>query len=177
MSRRKSARLKPRNVVLSIFTCCAVCLAGIGYVWAKTQVWGLSRDIKKLETRLDELKRTNDALQRTYAAMCTPRELDARVKRLNLGLSVPRPDQILRLPEPVPGAGKAEDTTNERIQRSVLTTPQWGEAPAEPPYSSEKPQGSMGASSQQNTLRNVTNPNSIKSASPYVVFYDRLNGR
>jgi len=112
MNRRKSVPLKPKTVVLSICVCVAFCLAGIGYVWAKTQVWGLSREIKQLETRRDELRRANDALQRTYAAMCTPRELDARVKRLNLGLTPPQPDQIVRLAEPFPLA-------EQRIQLKI----------------------------------------------------------
>jgi hypothetical protein len=110
MSRRKSPPLKAKTVVVSIAICGAVCLAGIGYVWAKTQVLGLSREIKQLETRRDELRRVNDALQRTYAAMCTPRELDARVKRLNLGLATPQPDQIVRLPEPLPLARQKSET-------------------------------------------------------------------
>jgi hypothetical protein len=112
MSRKRSAPLKAKTIVLSIFICAAVCLAGIGYIWAKTQVWGLSREIKRLETRRDELKRANDALDRTYAAMCTPRELDARAKRLNLGLSAPLPDQIVRIAEPFP---LARQTDKERI--------------------------------------------------------------
>jgi hypothetical protein len=112
MSRRKSAPLKPKTVVLSICICGAVCLAGIGYIWAKTQNLGLSREIKGLENRRDELKRLNDSLQRTYAAMCTTRELDARVKRLNLGLAAPRPDQMVRLAEPVPLA-------RQRVQPKV----------------------------------------------------------
>ena len=110
MSRRRSAPLKPKTIVLSIFVCGAVCLAGIGYIWAKRQVWGVSREIKRLEVRRDELKRINDALQRTYAAMCTPRELDARVKRLNLGLATPQPDQIVRIPEPVPISRQNQET-------------------------------------------------------------------
>jgi hypothetical protein len=110
MSRRKAAPLKPATIVASICICAAVCLAGIGYVWAKTQVWRLSREIKGLETRRDELRRINDSLQRTYAAMCTPRELDARVKRLNLGLIAPQPDQIVRLAEPLPLAQQKNQT-------------------------------------------------------------------
>lgn len=86
----------------AVMACAAICLAGIGYIWAKTQVWGLSREMKKLETRLDELKRKNDVLQHSYAAMCTPAQLDERVKRLRLGLSAPPLDQIVRLPEPSP---------------------------------------------------------------------------
>jgi hypothetical protein len=107
MSRRKGAPLKPKTVVISILICSAVCLAGIGYVWAKTQIWALSREIKGLETRRDEFRRANDTLSRTYAAMCTPGELDARVKRLNLGLVKPQPDQFVRLPEPTPIARRA----------------------------------------------------------------------
>lgn len=54
--------------------------------------------MKKLELRLEELKRDNDILQRTYAAMCAPARLDARARELNLGLSAPLPSQIVRLP-------------------------------------------------------------------------------
>jgi hypothetical protein len=106
MSRRKSAPLKPQAVVTTIVVCAAVCLAGIGYVWAKSQVWTLGREMKALEVRRDDLKRANDALSRKYAGMCTPRELELRVKQLNLGLAQPRPDQFVRLAEPATLARK-----------------------------------------------------------------------
>jgi cell division protein FtsB len=81
--------------------CGALCLAGIGYIWAKAQVWALSKQIKTLELRRDELKRNNERLEQRYASMCTPAQLDAEVKRLKLGLIVPHPDQMVRLEEPV----------------------------------------------------------------------------
>ncbi len=98
MRRNKTSALKPATVISSIVVCAAVCLAGIGYVWAKSQVWGLSRDIKSLEVRLDELRRDSDGLQRQYSAMCSPSNLNSRVRELNLGLSAPLPSQIIRLP-------------------------------------------------------------------------------
>jgi hypothetical protein len=98
MRRNRTSALKPKTVVTSIVICAAVCLAGIGYVWAKSQVWTLSGDIKKLEVQLDDLRRDNDGLQRKYATMCSPSNLDARVRELNLGLSAPLPSQIIRLP-------------------------------------------------------------------------------
>ena len=101
MRRRKMSALKPQSVIVILVVCGAVCLSGIGYVWAKTQVWGLSRKMKTLELALDELKRNNDALEREYAAMCTHARLEAKVKELGLGLSLPAPNQIVRLPEPV----------------------------------------------------------------------------
>jgi hypothetical protein len=106
MSRRRAVAVKPATVITSIVVCAAICLAGIGYVWAKTQVWSLSREMKKLEVRRDEMKRINEALQRTYAAMCTHERLDARVKELQLGLAAPTPDQMVRLPEPAPAAAE-----------------------------------------------------------------------
>jgi hypothetical protein len=96
--RRKSTSVKSSTLIKGIIACTAICLAGLGYVWAKTQVWGLSKEMKKQEVHLDELKRKNDVLQRTYAAMCAPATLDARVRHLNLGLSAPLPSQIVRLP-------------------------------------------------------------------------------
>jgi hypothetical protein len=104
MSRRKMGALKAKTVITSIVVCAAVSLAGIGYVWAKTQIWGLGKQIKTLELRRDELKRVNEGLQRTYAAMCTHERLAARVKELQLGLAAPAPSQMLRLAEPAPGA-------------------------------------------------------------------------
>jgi hypothetical protein len=102
MRRRKTSALKPKNVITSIVVCSAVCLAGIGYIWAKTQVWAVSREIKTLEIQLEDLRRQNERLQRKYAAMCTAGNLEARVKELNLGLVSPQPDQIVRLVEPTP---------------------------------------------------------------------------
>lgn len=104
MRRPKGSSLKPQTVIVSIVICAAVCLAGVGYLWGKTEVWRLSRDMKQLELRRDELKRHNDVLQREYAAMCAPWKLAARVKELNLGLSAPLPDQIERIKEPFANA-------------------------------------------------------------------------
>jgi hypothetical protein len=101
MRARTKTALKPKQVIVSITICVAVCLAGIGYIWAKAQVYGLGREIKGLETRLDDLKRTNALLSQSYATMCSPRELDLAVRRLNLGLTMPRPDQIVRMQEPL----------------------------------------------------------------------------
>lgn len=106
MRRSKATSMKPRTVISSIVACTAICLAGIGYVWAKSQVWALGKVQKQLEQRLEELKRDNSILQRTYAAMCAPARLDARVRELNLGLVAPNPNQIVRMPTELPAIVK-----------------------------------------------------------------------
>jgi hypothetical protein len=100
--KRKSTALKSGTMIRVVVVCAAICLAGLGYVWAKTQVWGLSKEIKTLENRLDELRIRNDFLQRSYASMCSPGTLAFRVRQLNLGLTAPLPSQIVRLPSAAP---------------------------------------------------------------------------
>jgi hypothetical protein len=108
MRRRKTAPLKVKTVVAVASLCGGVCLAGIVYVWAKTEVHTLGRQLKTLEVQLDELKRTNHLFERRYATMCTPQKLDAAVKMLNLGLAAPTPDQIVRLVEPAPSLSEGK---------------------------------------------------------------------
>lgn len=102
MRRGKGTSLKPRAVVTSIVICAAICLAGIGYVWAKSQVWKLGRKQKELEVRLEKLKHDNSVLQRQFAAMCAPAQLDFRVRELKLGLIAPNPNHIIRMPSEFP---------------------------------------------------------------------------
>jgi cell division protein FtsL len=106
MRRRKSASLKPKSIMGAIAVCSVISLAGIGYIWAKTEVYSLGRQIKTLEVRLDELHSTNDAMKREFAVMCTQTELGRRVK--SLGLVAPAPDQIIRIPEPTSVIPKPE---------------------------------------------------------------------
>ncbi|MDX1951357.1 MAG: hypothetical protein SFY81_04190 [Verrucomicrobiota bacterium] len=79
------------------FLCSFFVLSAIGYVWQKSQIFNLGRQIKAYELRLDELRKQKEMLNRVYAAMCSPRELDERVRRMNLGLGTPHPSQIIRL--------------------------------------------------------------------------------
>jgi hypothetical protein len=116
MSRGKRAPLKPKTVISAIMVCTALCLAGIGYIWAKTQVWILSKQVKQLENRLDELKRRNEVLEQNYAAMCTPARLDESVRRLHLGLAVPQPEQMVKLTELDPGAQKDKPPVYARAE-------------------------------------------------------------
>lgn len=120
MKKKPGGRLKPKTVGWIMVTFAVLCLAGLGFLWEKRQIHVLGREIKKLETDLDKLRRENEARRRTYASMCSPGELDARARKMNLGLSVPQPEQIVRMTEPVHGpavpkvfaAGSPNETNN-----------------------------------------------------------------
>ena len=94
----------------TLFLCVFIGGSGVGYVWQRTQIHELSQENKQLETRYEQLRRQNKTLSGQLAKLCSPVELDARVRRANLGLALPQQDQVLRLVEP-PGEVRPEQTT------------------------------------------------------------------
>lgn len=87
---------------LKAFALCALIGgSGVGYVWQKSQINELGRQIKQRELRLTELDNQNQKLRDHLAELRSPARLNERVQRLNLGLAMPQPNQVWRLPEPV----------------------------------------------------------------------------
>jgi hypothetical protein len=83
----------------AISLCIFIASSGLGYVWQKNQIYALSEQIKESETRLEDLRRHNEALGRTLAALQLPSELEARARQMNLSLMSAQPEQVVRLAE------------------------------------------------------------------------------
>jgi len=81
----------------ALLVCALIGSAGLGYVWQKNQIHQLGQQYRKLEGRLDLLRRQNKALSDNLAAFCLPRALEARIRQSNLGLVAPEPSQVVRL--------------------------------------------------------------------------------
>jgi len=96
----QSAAIRFGPAVKAFVLCVLIGGSGVGYVWEKSQVVELGRQIKMRESRYDELVKLNDKLKQQLAALRSPAYLEARIKELNLGLMPPQPSQVLRLPEP-----------------------------------------------------------------------------
>ncbi len=97
-----AARLAPALKVLLF--CALLVSSGIGYVWYKNQVQILGRDIVRLERDWADLKLKNKLLREKWASLSSPPELEARIKKLNMGMGPPDPSKVFRLNEPVPGS-------------------------------------------------------------------------
>ena len=82
--------------------CMLIGSSGVGYVWQKSQIDNLAKQIKQREQRLDELKLSNEKLRKQLAMLQSPPQLERRVRELNLGLVPAAPMQVMRLVEPVP---------------------------------------------------------------------------
>jgi len=75
--------------------------SGVGYVWQKSQINELGRQIKQREQKLIELDHQNKKLRDHLAELRSPAKLNERVQKLNLGLVLPQANQVWLLPEPV----------------------------------------------------------------------------
>jgi hypothetical protein len=100
--KNNSANSLVRPALGAAVFCLFLAGAGVGYVWQREQISKLGSQIKTNEIRLEELRRNTEALSRVLASLSSPQELDARVKRMNLGLAAPQPEQILRVVERAP---------------------------------------------------------------------------
>lgn len=107
----ETAALRVGVVVKALLLCVFVGGAGVGYVWNKNQIHQLGREIKARELQLAELQRRNKMRTDQLAALVSPPALEARVRRLNLGLAQPPLSQVVVLAEPpvvAPGAGRVD---------------------------------------------------------------------
>ena len=100
----QSAAIRFGPAVKAFLLCALIGGSGVGYVWQKSQINELGRQILKREKRLTELQEQNEKLKKQLAFMRTPQFLEKRIQELNLGLIVPPATQVWRLNEPSPGA-------------------------------------------------------------------------
>lgn len=88
-------------VVKAVLLCLVIGGAAVGYVWQKTQIYELGKQIRSRETRLMEMQNANEKLRNQLAMLRSPARLEQRSRELNLGLGQPLPANVWRLPEPV----------------------------------------------------------------------------
>jgi hypothetical protein len=107
-----AVRFGPALKAMSL--CVLIGGSGVGYVWQKDQINILGERIHQTEKRLDEVRRHNAQLVRVLASLQSTGEIESRVKKLELGLVAPAPDQIVRLVDVVPSA-EASASDQERL--------------------------------------------------------------
>ena len=96
-NKKHESDLRVAPILLVLATCALLAGLGVGFVWYKNQIDLLGRQIKERELRLAELQRENKMRRDQWATLSSPVALDARVKKLNLGLGPPALSQVIRL--------------------------------------------------------------------------------
>jgi hypothetical protein len=97
----QSAAVRFGPALKAFLLCALIGGSGVGYVWQKSQIDELGRQIKACELRLAELQTQNKKARDQLAVLRSPIMLKKRVDELKLGLVEPQQSQIWRLPEPV----------------------------------------------------------------------------
>src|SRR5262245_1280939 len=110
--KNQSAAIRFGPAVKAFLLCLLIGGSGIGYVWQKSQINALAKEISTREASVRKLEDYNEKLKKQLAFMRSPAFLETRIKELHLGLLPPQPSQIWRLAEPSPEP--AADTGQER---------------------------------------------------------------
>ncbi|HOB98114.1 MAG TPA: hypothetical protein PKM43_05130 [Verrucomicrobiota bacterium] len=100
----RSADVRVGPLLLALGICLFACGSGMGYIWHRNRNAQLGREIRAATAQLEGLRSTNLLLDQQLDGLRSPRALEAAVRNLNLGLVMPQPEQILRIPEGQPGA-------------------------------------------------------------------------
>ena len=99
--RRKQEKGSNGLPVIAVITAVAfVSVAALGYLWQQTEIHALGRQKKSLELEFEQLRASNERLNRVYAEMCTHGELVRRAREMGLGLAEPHPNQMIKMTEP-----------------------------------------------------------------------------
>jgi len=96
----QSAAVRFGPALKAFLLCALIGGSGVGYVWQKSQIDDLGRQIKAREIRLAELHTQNKKARGHLSGLRSPIMLKKRVEELKLGLVEPQHAQIWRLPEP-----------------------------------------------------------------------------
>ncbi|HEX9046536.1 MAG TPA: septum formation initiator family protein [Verrucomicrobiae bacterium] len=115
--KNQAAEIRFGPVLKVVLLCLLIGGSAIGYVWQKSQIDRLGRQISERESKLKQLKNDNKLLSDQIAFLRSPVMLDRRAKDLNLGLTPAQPLQVVRLPD-VP-TEVAEKSARQLAQRPV----------------------------------------------------------
>jgi hypothetical protein len=75
--------------------------AAVGYVWQKSQIDQLGRQMIEREKRLAEMRDQNKKLRDQLAMLRSPGRLEQKLRELNLGLVLPQPADVWKVAEPI----------------------------------------------------------------------------
>ncbi len=104
----QSAGIRFGPAFKAFLLCLLIGGSGVGYVWQKSQINELGKQISKREHRLKDLADQNEKLKKQLGTLRSPRFIELRIKELNLGLVPPAISQVWLLREPLRDAPKPD---------------------------------------------------------------------
>ncbi len=120
--KNQAAAIRFGPALKALFLCLLIAGSAVGYVWQKSQIYQLGKQIHQSELRLTQLSRDNKNLENQLADLRSPVMLDQRAH--SLGLAPAQPMQVVRLPEPSISLPKNNNSTRLLATRQTDTTTQ-----------------------------------------------------
>lgn len=115
--KNQAAEIRFGPVLKVVLLCALIGGSAIGFVWQKSQIERLGRQIADREIKLKQLKNDNKLMSDQIAFLHSPVMLDRKAKELNLGLAPAQPLQVVRLVD-LPAA-PVEDGPRQFAERPV----------------------------------------------------------
>jgi len=115
--KNQAAEIRFGPVLKVVLLCLLIGGSAIGFVWQKSQINTLGRQIAERESSLKRLKDSNKLLADQIAYLHSPVMIDRRAKELNLGLAPAQPMQVVRMTDQPPAT--AQDAPRQLAQRPV----------------------------------------------------------
>ena len=122
--KREEVQLSIGSWIKALTFCVLLGGLAMGYVWQKSQIHQIGTLLNKKEVRLELLKGENERWSQMRAEMRSTQKLYERVNKLELGLIMPTPEQVLKLSDLTPEVKKLE-RSNSGEYRMVKQTPHW----------------------------------------------------
>jgi cell division protein FtsB len=117
--KNQSAAIRFGPALKALFLCLIIAGSAVGYVWQKSQIYQLGKQIRQTESRLTQLARDNKKLEDQLGLLRSPVLLDQRVRDLKLGLVPVLPGNVFRLPETPVGAPEIKNSSRLLAARSA----------------------------------------------------------
>jgi cell division protein FtsL len=118
--KNQSAAVRFGPMLKVLFLCLLIVGSAVGYVWQKTQIYQLGKQIRENESRLTQLMRDNRMLDDQLADLRSPVKLDQRAR--SLGLVPAQPGQVVRLVEIPARLPENKNTLRQLVARSAGET-------------------------------------------------------
>jgi cell division protein FtsL len=119
--KNQAAAIRFGPALKALFLCLLIAGSALGFVWQKSQVYQLGRQIHEKESRLVQLQRDNERLDSQLNYLGSPVKLDLQARSLGLGPG--RPEQVVRLAELPPASPDDKSPLRQLATRPAGVTP------------------------------------------------------
>jgi hypothetical protein len=96
-NRKNQAAIRFGPALKALLLCLLIAGSAVGYVWQKSQIYQLGKQMREMESRRDKLARNNQMLDSQLESLRSPLKLEPRGR--SLGLVPQQPGQVVRLLE------------------------------------------------------------------------------